>query len=68
MKKSLFINDGEILRIEDNKYYVLNQTEEYLIEITKEEFKNYLNNELNWIKNNWNEKLKKEYLEIMEEL
>lgn len=49
-KNSLFIN-GEVLRIENGKYFILDSYWGILVETTKEKFIDYLKNKISWDKN-----------------
>lgn len=59
-KNSLFIN-GEVLRIENGKYFILDSYLGVLVETIKEKFIDYLKNKINWAKNSWDKNLRKEY-------
>ena len=59
-KNSLFIN-GEVLRIENGKYFILDDYWDVLMEVTKEEFIDYLKNKISWAKDSWDKDLREEY-------
>ena len=59
-KISLFIN-GEVLRIENGKYLILDAYWDVLMEVTKEEFIDYLKNKISWAKDSWDKDLREEY-------
>lgn len=60
-KKDLFINGGEVLRIENGKYFILDDYWDVLIEVTKEKFIDYLKNKISWAKDSWDKDLREEY-------
>ena len=60
-KISLFIN-GEVLRIENGKYFILDDYCGVLVETTKEKFIDYLKNKISWAKNSWDKNLREKYL------
>lgn len=59
-KNSLFIN-GEVLRIENGKYFILDDYCGVLVKATKEEFIDYLENKISWAKDSWDKDLREEY-------
>ena len=59
-KNSLFIN-GEVLRIENGKYFILDSYWGILVKATKEEFIDYLENKISWAKDSWDKDLREEY-------
>jgi hypothetical protein len=65
MKKSLMI-DGEVMRIEDGKYYILSEDGEYLTRSTAEEFKEELKKYEKVCTTTWDKKLQREYQEMKE--
>lgn len=65
MKKSLMI-DGEVMRIEDGKYYILSEDGEYLTGSTIEKFKEELKKYEKVCTETWNKELQQEYQEIKE--
>ena len=69
MKKQLFIN-GEVARIENNKYYILTYDNDWdvLIEVNKDTFKNEILKYKDVCFSSWNKDLKKQYLEITRDL
>lgn len=68
MKKSLFANGVEIIRIENNEYYISTEENgwEYLKEVTRDEFIEELK-KISWVcLTSWSKKLKQEYLDLVE--
>ena len=59
-KISLFIN-GEVLRIENGEYFILDNYWGILVKATKEEFIDYLENKISWAKDSWDKDLREEY-------
>lgn len=61
---NLFMNGVEILRVENNKYYI--DAEECLQEVSKREFIDELNN-MAWVcLTSWNKELRQQYLDIVD--
>lgn len=60
-KLSLFIDSGEALRIEGDKYLALDSYWDVLVEVTKEQFIDCLKNKFNWAKDSWCKQLRDEY-------
>ena len=69
MKKVLSINGGEVARIEDNKYYICvgDYGYECMEQVDKEAFKNYLLH-FSWVPNGWNQELREQYNNMLEEV
>lgn len=71
MKNNLFINGVEILRIEDNKYYIANTDIidwEFMEEVSKERFEQELQKYKDVCFNSWNKCLKAQWLNIEKEI
>lgn len=69
MKAYLFINGVSEVGIDEvnNKYYVdlqlidKNSIYDCFVEVTKEQFKSVLTNQLKWVKESWDKELVEEY-------
>ena len=68
MKMSLFINGAEDLRIENNKYYVVNEDTDwdYMKEVSRNDFIQALKR-YSWVcLTTWSKDLREEYLKLVD--
>ena len=66
--KRVMGSSGELLRIENGKYYILNQDFDYMQEVNLERFKKEVKAYKNLCTNTWSKNLKQQYNELLEEL
>lgn len=65
MRKSIMIN-GEVMKIQDGKYYILTEDGECLKQVTPKEFKNELKIYEKVCTTTWNKELQRQYQEMKE--
>ena len=66
--KHVMGSDGELLRIENGKYYIVNEDFGCMQEVDLERFKQQVKLYENVCKNTWSEDLKQQYKELLKEL
>ena len=66
--KRVMDSEGEILRIENGKYYIVNEDFGCMQEVDLKRFKEQVKLYENVCKNTWNKELKQQYEELVKEL
>lgn len=66
MKKELFSNGVEIARVDNNKYFIESEDGEYIKQVDKKEFIEYLKKISYSCLTSWNKEIRQQYLELVD--